>query len=83
MQPIPPNVPAIEVTGLRKQYRKIEALGGLDMTVGRSEVFGFLGPNGAGKTTTVRMLVTLLVPSDGEAEIFGHSVVDEPEVVRL
>jgi ABC-2 type transport system ATP-binding protein len=49
------DMPAIEVTDLRKRYGQIEALAGLTMTVGRGEVFGFLGPNGAGKTTTVKV----------------------------
>ena len=47
------DLPAIEVTDLRKRYGAVEALAGLTMRVGRGEVFGFLGPNGAGKTTTV------------------------------
>src|SRR4029079_14768572 len=44
------DLPAIEVTDLRKRYGPVDALAGLTMTVGRGEVFGFLGPNGAGKT---------------------------------
>jgi len=76
MRPIPPDAPAIEVTGLRKQYRKIEALGGLDMTVGRSEVFGFLGPNGAGKTTTVKLLLGLAKPSGGTGQVLGAPLGD-------
>ena len=48
---------AIEVRGLRKTYRGVVALDGLDLTVPEGGVFGFLGPNGAGKTTTIRALV--------------------------
>jgi ABC-type multidrug transport system ATPase subunit len=48
---------AIEVRGLRKSYRGVVALDGLDLTVPEGGVFGFLGPNGAGKTTTIRALV--------------------------
>jgi ABC-2 type transport system ATP-binding protein len=67
------DVPAIEVTDLRKRYGAIEALAGLTMTVGRGEVFGFLGPNGAGKTTTVKLLLGLARPSGG-----GGKVLDAP-----
>src|SRR6185295_280104 len=51
------DMPAVEVTDLRKRYGHVEALAGLTMTVGGGEVFGFLGPNGAGKTTTVKLLL--------------------------
>ena len=46
----------ISVKGLRKSYEGIEAVRGIDLEVGRGEVFAFLGPNGAGKTTTVEVL---------------------------
>ena len=45
-------------------------------------MFGFIGPNGAGKTTTMRILTTLLRPTEGEARIGGHSVTTEPQAVR-
>jgi ABC-2 type transport system ATP-binding protein len=67
------DVPAIEVTDLRKRYGPIEALAGLTMSVGRGEVFGFLGPNGAGKTTTVKLLLGLARPTGG-----GGKVLDAP-----
>jgi len=67
------DVPAIEVTDLRKRYGAIEALAGLTMSVERGEVFGFLGPNGAGKTTTVKLLLGLARPSGG-----GGKVLDAP-----
>jgi ABC-2 type transport system ATP-binding protein len=67
------DVPAIEVTDLRKRYGPIEALAGLNMSVGRGEVFGFLGPNGAGKTTTVKLLLGLARPTGG-----GGKVLDAP-----
>jgi ABC-2 type transport system ATP-binding protein len=55
----------------------------LTFTVEKGDVYGFIGPNGAGKTTTMRILATLLDPSDGEAFVDGVSVIDDPEHVRL
>lgn len=80
----------IEVRGLRKSFtvkhkRKttaVEAVRGIDLAVGRGEIFGFLGPNGAGKTTTLRMLSTLITPDDGTALIAGADLRREPGEVR-
>ena len=63
--------PAIRTEGLSKQYGSLHALSDLSMEVTQGEVFGFLGPNGAGKTTTIRLLLGLIHPSAGKAEIFG------------
>ena len=68
--------PAIEVSDLRKRYRRIEALAGLTMTVERGEVFGFLGPNGAGKTTTVKLLLGLARPTGGSGRVLGAPLGD-------
>jgi ABC-2 type transport system ATP-binding protein len=62
---------AIRTDGLKKHYGETLALDGLDLTVERGEVYGYLGPNGAGKTTTIRLLLGLLRPSGGRAELFG------------
>ena len=62
---------AISLQSLTKRYGRVEALRGATFDVGAGEVFGFLGPNGAGKTTTIRLLLDLLRPSSGHAEIFG------------
>ena len=72
----------IEVQGLVRDYEGIRALDGVSFAVGAGEVFGFIGPNGAGKTTTIRILATLLEPTEGRAAIGGHDVVHEPEQVR-
>ena len=61
----------IRTEGLVKDYGKVRALAGLDLEVQRGEIFGFLGPNGAGKSTTIRILLDLLRPSAGRAEVFG------------
>jgi ABC-2 type transport system ATP-binding protein len=66
------SAPAIEVRGLRKRYGEHEAVGGIDFTVGRGEVFGLLGPNGAGKTTTVEILEGYRERSEGEVSVLGH-----------
>lgn len=73
----------IEVRHLTKTYNGVPAVNDLSFTIERGDVFGFIGPNGAGKTTTMRILATLLDPTDGEAMVDGISVVDEPEKVRL
>ena len=73
---------AIEAHGLRKIYGDVVALEALDVQVEAGTVFGLLGPNGAGKTTLVRILATLLRPTDGRAAVLGHDVVAEPLAVR-
>ena len=65
---------AIEVRGLRKTYRGVVALDGLDLTVPDGGVFGFLGPNGAGKTTTIRALVGHLRGLSGSISLLGVEV---------
>jgi ABC-2 type transport system ATP-binding protein len=68
--------------GLRKSYGDLVVLDGVDLEIGRGEVFALLGPNGAGKTTTVRILSTLLPPDGGEAFVAGYDVVRQPAHVR-
>lgn len=63
--------PAIRTTGLAKTFGTVHALEPLDLEVSAGEVLGYLGPNGAGKTTTIRLLLGLLRPTAGRAEIFG------------
>ncbi len=55
---------------------------GISFAVERGELFGLLGPNGAGKTTTIKMLITLLLPTEGSARVLGYDVVDDPREVR-
>lgn len=64
------------------QHRWVMALDGVDLEVGRGEVFGLLGPNGAGKTTLLKILCTLLLPTKGLALVNGHDVVHAPQRVR-
>ncbi|MEA2022774.1 MAG: ABC transporter ATP-binding protein [Actinomycetota bacterium] len=71
------TVPAIEIRQLKKRYRKVEALCGLDLTVDQGSVCGFLGPNGAGKTTTMKILMGLIRSSSGWAAVLGNDVSDD------
>jgi len=76
----------IETHDLRRTFKsrksEVEAVRGVDLSVGAGEIFGFLGPNGAGKTTTLRMLATLLTPTSGEATVAGADLRREPQQVR-
>jgi polyether ionophore transport system ATP-binding protein len=69
---------AIRTAGLSKRYGETLALDGLDLVVEPGEVYGYLGPNGAGKTTTIRLLLGLLRPSAGQAELSGVDAWQEP-----
>jgi ABC-2 type transport system ATP-binding protein len=84
---------AIEVKDLRRIYKirgpkkkedakEIVALDGLDLEVQRGELFGLLGPNGAGKTTLIKILSTLLLPTNGTAQIQGLDVVKDVQDIR-
>ena len=67
---------AIRTRGLRKVFSGKVAVRNLTLDVPRGEVFGFLGPNGAGKSTSVKMLLGLVFPTSGEAEILGRPAGD-------
>ncbi len=67
----PPTGPAIAIRDLAKSYGPVHAVRGVTFDVQRGEIFGFLGLNGAGKTTTIRILLDLLRPSRGQAQLFG------------
>ena len=75
---------AIRTEGLTKDYGESHGLFDLDLEVAAGEVFGYLGPNGAGKTTTIRLLMDLVRPTHGRAEIFGVDCHAHPvEVKRM
>jgi ABC-2 type transport system ATP-binding protein len=72
----------IEAEGLKRRFKDVEAVAGIDLRVEPGEIYGFLGPNGAGKSTTVHMLTTLLPPSDGRATVAGYDVATQGPQVR-
>ncbi|WP_152189728.1 ATP-binding cassette domain-containing protein [Georgenia satyanarayanai] len=72
----------IVAEGLVKTYGKVRALDGLDLRVQQGTVLGLLGPNGAGKTTAVRVLTTLLRPTEGRATVAGLDVVGDAKQLR-
>ena len=66
------DAPPVATRGLVKRYGDLVAVNGVDLTVARGDVFGYLGPNGAGKTTLLRMLLGLIRPTAGSAQLFGR-----------
>lgn len=80
----------IEIENLSKDYevgfwkrRRVRALDSLSLTIAPGEVFGFLGPNGAGKTTTLKILMRLIFPSEGRAQILGCDISDRAMHARI
>lgn len=79
----------VNVSDLRKTFvrgflrRRTEALRGIEFTVERGEIFGFLGPNGAGKTTTIKILMGLLFPTSGTAQVLGAPAGDRAAKARV
>jgi ABC-2 type transport system ATP-binding protein len=74
--------PAVLVDDLVVRFDQVTAVGGVSFAVAPGEVFGLLGPNGAGKTTTIRVLTTLLAPTEGRALVAGHDVRVDSLAVR-
>lgn len=72
----------IEIKNVTKKFGKFTAVDNISLKVNRGEVFAFLGPNGAGKTTTIKMLTTLLHPTEGDIFLDGHNVTERPSETR-
>jgi ABC-2 type transport system ATP-binding protein len=72
----------ISVNNLSKNFGPFQAVKNIAFEVKQSEIFAFLGPNGAGKSTTIKMFITLLAPTSGDAIISGHSLIHQPSEVR-
>ncbi len=73
---------AIDVRGITKRFGDFTAVDHITFAVDEQEIFGLLGPNGAGKSTLIRMLTTLLAPTEGTAIVGGHDIVHEADAVR-
>jgi ABC-2 type transport system ATP-binding protein len=74
--------PIIETHDLTRRFGDLVAVDHLNLNVAQGEIFGLVGPDGAGKTTTLRMLCSLMDPSEGSARVAGHDVVLEPQAVK-
>ncbi len=73
---------AVQTDGLTRQFGRFVAVDRVTLCIPKGQLYGFLGLNGAGKTTTIRVLTTLLPPSEGTARVWGHDVAREPLMVR-
>ena len=73
---------SITANSLSKTYGSVKAVDGIDLNVRSGQIFGFLGPNGAGKSTTIKLLTTLIPPTDGQLSILGIDAVKKPLQVR-
>ena len=72
---------AISARGLTKRYKQVVAVDNLDLDIPSGTIYGFLGPNGAGKTTTIRMLLGLVRPTAGSAQVLGHDIDTERSTI--
>jgi len=73
---------AIHAENLTRRFGEFTAVDHVSFSVEAGEVVGYLGPNGSGKTTTIRVLLGLLLPSEGSAQVLGYDVVEQPERIR-
>lgn len=73
---------AIRIEGLTKRYADVTAVDNLSLSVRQGELLSLLGVNGAGKTTTIKMLCGLTRPTDGNAYLNGHSIIDDTSAVK-
>lgn len=74
--------PAIQITGIHKQYGSLHALKGVDLTIHHGDFFALLGPNGAGKSTLINILAGLVKPSAGSISVMGFDVVKQYQQAR-
>lgn len=72
----------VVIKNLTKRYRGFKAIDGINFRINQGEVLGFLGPNGAGKSTTMKIITTYIAPSEGDVEVGGYSVTNNPEEVK-
>ena len=74
--------PILSVKNLTKQFKNFKAVDGVSFDVDEGEIFGLLGPNGAGKTTIIRIIATVLAPTQGTVEVLDFDIVKNAEEVR-
>ena len=77
-----PERPAVLTLDITKRFGDLTAVNRINLSIKSREIFGLIGPNGAGKTTLVRMLTTVIPPSDGTALIAGHDIRSDADGVR-
>jgi ABC-2 type transport system ATP-binding protein len=73
---------AIVAHGLTKRFGNLVAVDHVNLTVARSQVYGFLGPNGSGKSTTIRMLCGLMLPSEGDIRVLDYRIPEQAEALK-
>lgn len=73
---------SIEIKNLTRKFKTRTAVDSLNLEIGEGEMFALLGQNGAGKSTTINMLSCILIPTDGDAFIYGHSIKNDYEKVK-
>jgi len=81
LQPRPITMNAVVARALTKKFGDFTAVDHISFKVRPGEIFGFLGPNGSGKTTTIRMLLGLIRPTEGEAQVLGFDIAREPQAI--
>lgn len=72
----------LETKNLKKYFKKVKAVDGVNLSVKEGECLGFLGPNGAGKSTTISMIATLLKPTEGEVFYKGEDIQKKPKLIQ-
>ncbi len=82
MSPAHDNPIAIDVRAITKRFGDFTAVNKISFTVGRGETLGLLGPNGAGKSTLIRLMTTLMLPTEGTALVDGADIVQDADAVR-
>ena len=73
---------AIETNKLTKKFKEKTAVNGINLKINEGELFALLGTNGAGKTTTIKMLSTLILPTEGEIKILGLDIVKDRQKIK-
>jgi len=74
--------PAVQTFNITNRFGELTAVNQINLTIESEEIFGLLGPNGAGKTTLIRMLTTVLPPTEGTAKVAGLDIRRNPNGVR-